>query len=84
MKTGIKQVLTAGVLAGAVLLGGCGGKINPASTVVNINDGKDKITIGYANFTARYAQASMESMFGNYIQKGYWQENTSDDSGETM
>ncbi len=63
MKNRVLSKILATVLLGAVLLTGCG--MNKDKTLVNINNGKDSITLGYGNFMARYTQAMYD---GNYLQ----------------
>ncbi len=79
----IKTVLLAGAMLGAAVLGGCG-RINQDATVATLNDDTE-ISLGYANFAARFQQATYDSFFVSYYGEGYWtNENYANDDGQTM
>lgn len=69
---------TALLMASIMLLGGCQ-KINPDETLVTIEAGKDKISLGYGNFVARYTQATYDQYYRSYFGDSYW---TSDMAGD--
>ena len=71
MKKKFVKVLAV-ALASVALFAGCG--INQDATLVTItNDGAmDKITLGYANFVARYTQALYDSYYGSVLSDGFW------------
>lgn len=84
-----KQLMvTCGILAAALCLGGCG-KIDGTQTVLTVND--DTVSMGAAMFDLRYQQAEMysyyEQMYAMYGMKmdGYWSTETtaSSDTSET-
>ncbi len=74
---GIKTKVGALALCGALLLGGCGSL--KADAALLTADGKDTISVGVGNFSAKYSQASMEVMFGSYMGDDYWTGTTEDD-----
>ena len=70
------KVKSAGIaaLAAAVLFTGCS-KFNPDTTLVTINTGdgtKDTISLGYANFAARYQQSMYDQYLLSYYGEGMW------------
>lgn len=70
------MVKSAGIaaLAAAVLFTGCS-KFNPDTTLVTINTGdgtKDTISLGYANFAARYQQSMYDQYLLAYYGEGMW------------
>ncbi|MBE5913053.1 MAG: hypothetical protein E7274_03200 [Pseudobutyrivibrio ruminis] len=70
------MVKSAGIaaLAAAVLFTGCS-KFNPDTTLVTINTGdgtKDTISLGYANFAARYQQSMYDQYLLSYYGEGMW------------
>ena len=84
-----KQLMvTCGILAAALCLGGCG-KIDGTQTVLTVND--DTVSMGAAMFDLRYQQAEMysyyEQMYAMYGMKmdGYWSTETTaaSDTSET-
>jgi foldase protein PrsA len=76
-------VLMACAMLGTATLSGCG-KIDQDAVAATI-DGETEISLGYANFMARYTQASYDSFFVSYYGEGYWtNENYSDSDGNTM
>ena len=82
-----KQLMvTCGILAAALCLGGCG-KIDGTQTVLTVNE--DTVSMGAAMFDLRYQQAEMysyyEQMYAMYGMKmdGYWSTETTDTSSET-
>lgn len=74
----------AGLMAGSVLLTGCG-SMNPSATMIKINtgDSTDTITTGYVNFVAQYQTAVYDSVFMSYYGESYMNEDMSG-SGSTM
>lgn len=79
----LTAVLLAGVILGTVALGGCG-KINQDAVAATLN-GDTEISLGYANFVARYQQASYDSFFVSYYGEGYWTSDSyANDDGQTM
>ena len=69
--------LSIGLLTAALalsLLTGCG-EINAGSTVLRVGD--EKVSLGLANFFARYMQAQYETYYG--ISEDAWEQNVSDD-----
>lgn len=79
----ITAVLLAGAMLGTVALGGCG-TINQDAVAATLNDDTE-ISLGYANFVARYQQAAYDSFFVSYYGEGYWtSESYADDDGQTM
>lgn len=72
-------------LAAAVLFTGCS-KFNPDTTLVTINTGdgtKDTISLGYANFAARYQQSMYDQYLLSYYGEGMWSTDMSG-TGSTM
>lgn len=79
----LTAVLLAGVMLSAAALGGCG-TINKDATAATLNDDTE-ISMGYANFVARYQQATYDSFFVSYYGEGYWtNEDYANEDGETM
>lgn len=83
MKT---KKLVALVLAGAMLastaLSGCGTEeIDKEATVVTING--EEVSLGFANFVARYEQAQRDQIYVAYLGEDVW-ESDSDGDGQTM
>ncbi len=72
-KNAMKAVALA--LCTGLLFTGCG--IQKNATVVNIDNGADKITLGYANFYARYTQSMYDPVYRSYYGDDYW---TTDDN----
>ena len=60
-------------LTGATVLSGCA-FIPKSFKVVNINNGEDSISLGYANFVARYNQALYDQFYGSYYGTSMWTE----------
>jgi foldase protein PrsA len=79
-----KKILSvfALTLTGATLLSGCA-YIPKSFKVVNINDGEDSISLGYANFVARYNQALYDQFYGSYYGNTMWSEDLMG-SGNTL
>ncbi len=73
--------LAASALSASLLLGGCSGKIDPSATLVTINKGEDKIDLGYANFYARYTQATYDEYYLTQYDTTYWKQSP---EGETV
>ncbi len=65
--------LATGALAAALLLGGCQGSINPEATLVDVDGGKGKITLGYGNFFAHFTQAQYDAYYLTQAEDiNYW------------
>lgn len=78
--------LVALVLAGALLastaLCGCGEKeIDKEATVVTVNG--TEVSLGFANFVARYEQAQRDQFYVTYMGEDVW-ESDSDGDGKTI
>ena len=78
---GLKTVL-AGVLLGAVLFSGCG--INKNATLVNIDKGKETISLGYGNFYARFTQSMYDGMYAGYMGDEMWSQTQGDETMEEL
>ena len=72
-----KLAAFAAVLCGTAFLSGCGA-MNPDATLVNIDSGEDKITLGYGNFIAHYTQAMYDQMYVAYMGERYWSQEIED------
>lgn len=72
--------VTAIAVTAATLMTGCG--IGNNATLIDINNGKDKITYGYGNFIARVTQAQYDVIYRNYYGDSYWSQNVG--SGKTF
>lgn len=82
----ISAVLLAGVLTGALMLGGCS-KIDNDAVVVTMeldDENSLEITLGYANFAAHLQQAAYDSILGSYYGEGYWISDDYATDGVTM
>ena len=79
-----KKLLSVGmiVMLIAVLLTGCKIK-NYDSALININNGEDKITLGYGNFVFKYNQAMYDSQYGQQYGKALWTQDMTG-SGQTF
>jgi len=68
-----KKIISAFALTllGATVLSGCA-YIPKSFKVVNINNGEDSISLGYANFVARYNQALYDQIYGSYYGSSMW------------
>lgn len=77
----ITAVLLAGMMLGAVTFSGCG-KINPDNTVVKVND--TQVSLGFANFVARYQQALSDQYYVSYFGEDVWQQDSRAEEGKTM
>lgn len=77
MKKRIAIVVTAAAMA-ATAVTGCGG-VNANAVVAEIGD--DSMTMGVANFFARYKQALTEAQIGGYFGPDFW--NTKVSENET-
>ncbi len=75
-KNAMKAVALA--LCTGLLFTGCGVQKN--ATVVTIDNGADTISLGYANFYARYTQAMYDPVYRSYYGDDYW---TADDGEMT-
>ncbi len=76
-------VFLACAIVGTAALSGCG-RINQNEAAVTLNDDTE-ISLGYANFVARYNQSYYDSFFSAYYAEGYWtSEDYVDDDGKTM
>ena len=76
--------LFAVALAGSMLFTGCG-KINTSATLITVKNGDqtDTITLGYANFVARYNQALYDVYYGSYMGDDMWSQDMMG-NGKTM
>ena len=72
----------AGICTAALLLTGCG--IGDSATLINVNHGEGKITLGYGNFVARYTQATYDKYYLQYYGNDYWKGKFDEDDDETM
>lgn len=77
----ITAVLLTGMMLGAVTLSGCG-KINPDSTVVTVND--TEVSLGFANFAAKYQQAISDQYYVSYFGEDVWQQESRAEEGKSM
>ena len=82
-KTKLKSAGLA-ALSAAVLLTGCG-QMDGNATVVTIKNGDatDTISLGYANFAARYQQSMYDQYLLSYYGEGMWSQDMSG-SGSTL
>lgn len=62
----LSLVLTAGTV-----LTGCGG-VNKEATLVNINSGEAKISLGLYNFAAKYQQSLYDVYYASYFGDDMW------------
>lgn len=62
--------IVAATAIAATCLTGCG--INNNAALVKVNGGEDTISMGYANFAARYMQAVYEKMYNGYFGDTMW------------
>lgn len=80
-----KKRFAAGVLsltlAAGMTLTGCGG-INKEATLVNINNGEAKISLGLYNFAAKYQQSLYDVYYASYFGDDMWNQEMG--SSETM
>ena len=67
----IAAVLLAGLVLGSVALSGCG-KLNTNATAVTIDD--TKVSLGFANFAAKYQQAICDKYYVAYFGKDVWKQ----------
>jgi foldase protein PrsA len=79
MKKNKAAALAAVALAGTFVLSGCTAKAT--DTLINIDNGKTKITYGYGNFVAKYNQATYDQYYLQYMGQNYW---SKEQSGKTM
>lgn len=77
----IAALLIAGVMMASALLGGCGNKIDTEKTVITV-DGEE-VSLGFANFVARFQQANYDAFYRSYFGDEYWTQDMSG-SGEDM
>lgn len=75
--------VAAGLCTAALLLSGCNG-INDSATLIDVNNGEGKITLGYGNFVARYTQATYDKYYLQYYGNDYWKGKFDEDDDETM
>ena len=78
-----KKMIRAAALAlsASLLLGGCG--ISKNATVVKIAKGSDTISLGYANFYAKYTQSMYDQIYRSYYGDDYWHSDKNDPTMET-
>lgn len=70
-----KKMLCLGLILvlGMMLLSGC--KIrNYSSKLIDVNNGEDGITLGYANFVFKYNQAKYDTQYGDTYGTKLWTE----------
>lgn len=79
MKRNKAVALASVALAGTFVLSGCTAKAT--DTLINVGNGKDKITFGYGNFVAKYNQAVYDQYYLQYMGEGYWSQ---EQNGKTM
>lgn len=79
MKKRIAIFVTAMAMA-ATAVTGCGNKVDNDAVVMTV--GEDKVTLGVANFFARYQQAMAEAQYGMYMGEQMWETKVTD--SETM
>lgn len=77
----IAAVLLTGLMLGAVTLSGCG-KINADATAVTIDD--TNVSMGFANFAARYQQAICDQYYVAYFGEDVWKQESNAQEGKTM
>lgn len=70
MKKRIAIFVTAMAMA-ATTVAGCSNKIDRDAVVVTVDE--DKVTLGVANFFARYQQAMAEAQYGMYMGENMWE-----------
>ncbi|MQN02264.1 MAG: hypothetical protein DUD27_00465 [Lachnospiraceae bacterium] len=70
MRRNKAAVLVSMALVGTFLLSGCAAK--SSDTLINIDNGKAKITYGYGNFVAKYNQATYDQYYLQYMGQNYW------------
>ncbi len=68
--------------AASLTFGGCGQGINDSATLVNINKGEDKITLGYGNFVARMTQAQYDNYYIQIYGEGDYWSSPADENGD--
>lgn len=73
----------AALTLAAVMLAGCGTKINSDAVAANINNGEATIKLGYANFVAHYNQVGYDMYYRGYFGDEYWSNDLAGD-GKTM
>lgn len=78
----LTAVLFAGLILGTAALSGCG-KINEDAVAATLNESTE-ISLGYANFVARYQQANYDQFFVSYYGEGYWTNEDYAQDGKTM
>lgn len=79
MKKNKVAALATMTIAGTFVLSGCAAKAS--DTLINIDNGKAKITYGYGNFVAKYNQATYDQYYLQYMGKNYW---SKEQGGKTM
>lgn len=73
MRAGKKRMTAAVALAMVIFVfAGCGSSVNKDAVLVDINKGEETISLGYANFVARYTQALYDANYGSYFGKDMW------------
>lgn len=70
MKKRIAIFVTAVAMA-ATAVAGCGSKVDKDAVVATV--GEDKVTVGVANFFARYQQAIYEAQLGQFYGDNFWE-----------
>lgn len=69
-KTKAAAFITALVVAATAVFTACTPSNN--ATIININNGEEKLTYGYVNFVCKFNQAIYDQMYLNYAGKDYW------------
>ncbi|QFJ55026.1 peptidyl-prolyl cis-trans isomerase [Pseudobutyrivibrio xylanivorans] len=84
MKNAKLRAAGLAALSAAVIFTGCG-KVNPNETLVKIKNGdaSETISLGYANFAARYQQSMYDQYLLSYYGEGMWQSDMTG-SGSTL
>ncbi len=78
----VTAFLLAGSMAAALMLGGCGSKIDSDAIVATCGD--QELTLGYLNFCLHYDQVTYDSFYVYYYgATDYWH-SAMDDEGTTM
>lgn len=79
----VTAVLLAGAIGASLMAGGCGNKMDQDEAVLTLGD--QEISLGYANFVARYNQATYDSLLSSYYEEDYWtNESYADEDGRNM
>ena len=66
----ISAFILAGTIAAGTMLTGCGSNINQSAVLATFGD--KEITLGFANFMAKYQQATYDSYYSGMFGDGMW------------